>query len=88
MARGHQGCNRPQAAAAALVAAHPKKDVVEEVESIRSALKQTQALGGSFGVEDVLGGVVGRTIFKPRNGRPKVMNQMIVLAHDQPIHQP
>jgi hypothetical protein len=48
MPGGHQGRNRTEAAAPALVAANPEQDVVEEIESIASGFKEAKALGRSL----------------------------------------
>ena len=45
MAGGHQGRQRPQAAAALLVGAHAQKDVVEKIEPVGARLEQAKPLG-------------------------------------------
>jgi hypothetical protein len=87
MAGRHQGRNGTEAAAAALVAAHPEQDVVEEIEGVTSGFKEAKALGRSLRIEKVAGSQIGRPILKPGDRRPEVVHQVVVLAHDEPIHQ-
>jgi hypothetical protein len=47
---GHQGCDWPQATAAFFMAANTYNNVVEEIKKIVLAFKQTEPLGGTFGI--------------------------------------
>ena len=83
----HQGRKGTEAAAAALVAAHPEQDVVKKIECVTSGFKEAKALGRSLRIEKVAGSQIGRPVFKPGDRGPEVVNKVVVLAHDEPIHQ-
>ena len=70
------------------MAANTNKNVVEEVVSIAARFKNPQPLWGAFGIKQRLCGFISRFVIKPGDGGPEVMDQVIVLTHDQPIHEP
>lgn len=82
VARGHQCSNGTQFTAAFPMAPNPQKDVVQEIEAVAAGFEQPKSLRRALGIKYGLHSLVGRLVLKPRDRGPKVVDQMIILAHD------